>query len=73
MKIVHFCAGLEGWNGMANTARQFVAEELEDGHDSRLANDPDEIAERSMSSTFTAPGCRFSGRPRSARRISAQS
>jgi glycosyltransferase involved in cell wall biosynthesis len=44
MKIVHFCAGLEGWNGMANTARQFVAEELKDGHDSRLANDPDEIA-----------------------------
>ena len=38
MKIVHFCAGLEGTNGMANTARQFVAEELAKGHDSSLTN-----------------------------------
>ena len=38
MKIIHFCAGLEGNNGMANTARQFVAEELAQGHDSRLTN-----------------------------------
>ena len=43
MKIIHFCAGLEGWNGMANTARQFVAEELARGDDSRLTNDPMEI------------------------------
>ena len=40
MKIIHFCAGLEGSNGMANTARQFVAEELAAGHDSMLTNDP---------------------------------
>ena len=39
MKIVHFCAGLEGWNGMANTAQQFVAEELARGDDSQLTND----------------------------------
>lgn len=39
MKIIHFCAGLEGWNGMANTARQFVAEELARGDESQLAND----------------------------------
>ena len=39
MRIVHFCAGLEGWNGMANTARQFVAEELARGDESRLTND----------------------------------
>lgn len=39
MKIVHFCAGLEGWNGMANTARQFVAEELARSDDSQLTND----------------------------------
>ena len=39
MKIVHFCAGLEGWNGMANTARQFVAEELARGDESQLTND----------------------------------
>ena len=39
MKIVHFCAGLEGWNGMANTARQFVAEELVRGDESQLTND----------------------------------
>ena len=39
MKIIHFCAGLEGWNGMANTARQFVAEELARGDDSQLTND----------------------------------
>ena len=45
MKIVHFCAGLEGDNGMANTARQFVAEELAAGNDSRLTDDPKVIAE----------------------------
>ena len=39
MTIVHFCAGLEHWNGMANTARQFVAEELARGDDSQLTND----------------------------------
>ncbi|MGN0842449.1 MAG: glycosyltransferase [Kiritimatiellia bacterium] len=38
MKILHFCAGLEGWNGMSNTARQFVQEELAQGHDSHLTN-----------------------------------
>ena len=43
MRIVHFCAGLDGWNGMANTARQFVAEELRAGHDSRLTNDVREL------------------------------
>lgn len=39
MKIVHFCAGLEEWNGMANTARQFVDEEREKSGDSKLTND----------------------------------
>ena len=39
MKIIHFCAGLEGWNGMANTARQFVEEELARGDESQLTND----------------------------------
>lgn len=39
MKIVHFCAGLEEWNGMANTARQFVDEERAKGDDSQLTND----------------------------------
>ena len=43
MKIVHFCAGLEDWNGMANVARRFVAEENAAGHDSQLTNDPQEI------------------------------
>ena len=36
---MHFCAGLEKWNGMANTARQFVAEELARGDESQLTND----------------------------------
>lgn len=44
MKVIHFCAGLQFCNGMANTARQFVAEELARGDDSRLTNDPAEIA-----------------------------
>ena len=39
MKIVHFCVGLGENNGMANTARQFVAEETAAGHDSRLTDD----------------------------------
>ena len=43
-KIIHFCAGLGGDNGMANTARQFVEEETAAGHDSRLTNDPADIA-----------------------------
>ena len=43
MRIVHFCAGLEEWNGMANTARQFVTEELANGDDSRLTNNIDDV------------------------------
>lgn len=43
MRIVHFCAGLEGWNGMANTSRQFVEEELARGDDSKLTNNPSAI------------------------------
>ena len=39
MRIVHFCAGQQFWNGMANTARQFVTEELSQGKDSFLADD----------------------------------
>ena len=39
MKIIHFCAGLQFWNGMANTARQFIAEEIAQGHDSFLTNE----------------------------------
>ena len=45
-RIIHFCAGLEEWNGMANTARQFVAEELKAGHDSKLTNRLDEIVDK---------------------------
>lgn len=45
MRIVHFCAGLQFWNGMANTARQFVAEERAGGDDSKLTNNPDEIVD----------------------------
>lgn len=43
MKIVHFCAGLEKWNGMANTALQFVLEERAKGDDSQLTNKIDAI------------------------------
>ena len=43
MKIIHFCAGLEFWNGMANTARQFMAEEIAAGHDSVVTNNLAEI------------------------------
>lgn len=43
MRILHFCAGLEGWNGMANTARQFVEEETAAGLDSRLTSDPEDV------------------------------
>ena len=38
MKILHIVAGLEESNGMANTARQFAAEERAQGHDSSVAN-----------------------------------
>lgn len=44
MRVLHFCAGLQGWNGMSNMARQLVAEELAAGHDSRLTNRLEEIA-----------------------------
>jgi len=44
MKIVHFCVGLEEWNGVARNAREFVKEEMKDGVDSHLTNDLDEIA-----------------------------
>lgn len=44
MNIIHFSANLGGTNGMANTARQFVAEELTQGHDSRLTNQLSDIA-----------------------------
>ena len=43
MKIIHFCAGLEFWNGMANTARQFRSEEIAAGYDSIVTNDLVEI------------------------------
>ena len=49
MRIIHFCAGLECNNGMANTARQFIAEELAQGHDSRLTN---QIADVRAARTF---------------------
>ncbi len=39
MRIVHFCAGLQFWNGMANTAREFVAEQSTQGYDSSLTDD----------------------------------
>ena len=43
MKILHFCAGLQFWNGMANTARQFVEEETAQGHESSVTDCPDGI------------------------------
>ena len=43
MKIVHFVAGLAEWNGMANTARQFMAEERADGMDSAVTNELSDI------------------------------
>ena len=42
-RIVHFCAGLQFSNGMANTARQFVKEELMRGDDSMLTNNLEDI------------------------------
>jgi len=45
LKVVHFCAGLEQWNGMANTARQFVDEERAKGDDSQLTNNVDAITD----------------------------
>ena len=44
MRIVHVCAGLDGNNGMANTAREFVAEERAAGDDASLTNDLAAIA-----------------------------
>lgn len=44
MKIVHFCAGLEEWNGMARNARELVKEETRDGFDSHLTNNSYEIS-----------------------------
>ena len=38
MKILHFCAGLQFWNGMANTARQFMGEEIAQGHESSVTD-----------------------------------
>ena len=43
MKIIHFCAGLQFWNGMANTARQFMAEEVAQGHESSLTDRLDDV------------------------------
>jgi glycosyltransferase involved in cell wall biosynthesis len=39
MKILHIVAGLEESNGMANTARQFAAEERAKGYESAVTND----------------------------------
>ena len=44
MRIVHFCAGLEEWNGMANTARQFVEEQQRSGHYALLTNSLDVLS-----------------------------
>lgn len=44
MKIVHFCAGLEQSNGMANTARQFVEEDRARGDESEVTNDLSRIS-----------------------------
>lgn len=44
MKIVHFCAGLEGNNGMANTARQFAGEESARGDESEVTSELGKIA-----------------------------
>ena len=46
MTIIHFCVGLDYWNGMANTARQFVEEERAGGDVSRLINDINEVSGR---------------------------
>ena len=39
MKLLHIVAGLEEFNGMANTARQFAAEERAKGYESAVTND----------------------------------
>lgn len=39
MKLLHIVAGLEESNGMANTARQFAAEERAKGYESAVTND----------------------------------
>lgn len=39
MRIVHFVAGLAEWNGMANTARQFMSEEIAEGAEVVVVND----------------------------------
>ena len=39
MRMIHFCAGLECSNGMANTARQFVEEDRARGDVSEVTND----------------------------------
>ena len=39
MKLLHIVAGLEESNGMANTARQFAAEEHAKGYESAVTND----------------------------------
>ncbi|MBO7721014.1 MAG: glycosyltransferase [Kiritimatiellae bacterium] len=44
MKTVHFCAGLEPWNGMANTAREFAAEESAAGREAVVTDDPAAVA-----------------------------
>lgn len=38
MRIVHYCAGLEELNGMANVARMLVDEQKKSGHDALLTN-----------------------------------
>ena len=43
MKILHFCAGLQFWNGMANTARQFLEEEVAQGHESVVTDCPEGV------------------------------
>ena len=45
MKIVHFCAGLGENNGMANTARQFMLEELASGNQSIVTNEISKIVQ----------------------------
>ncbi len=43
MRIVHFVADLSPWNGMANTARQFVAEETARGDSSLVTSTLDAV------------------------------
>lgn len=46
MRYVHFCAGLQQWNGMANVARMLMNEQLAFGDESVLINSLENLEEQ---------------------------